>query len=485
MIGTSDGKQYNSEFDFMLGNEIPTETKANVLSQGNKRTSDAPKGSEGPSTETAGMYPINKAVKDIYNTIPPNWKDNAIENGRQVIEGYKNNIKRESVIIRHGDTSYTENDKAHGWSKEPLTENGVKEVERFADLKNKPDILVASDLPRTSQTADIVSKKNSIPIAETTPGLRTWNIGELQGKPCTQVDKQLEKYVSNPDKPIPGGESFNNFKTRVLGSVQDLLAKYPDQKIGFVTHSKVQQLLNAYDTTGGEYVDHDHFLNGAESPGKEKTMQLAMNLNEPPVPTEGEIKDMRYGIPAAGAGKAFVMTRKINPDVMPAANENKHPITQKVIQQMENDIVQQRLNEFRDKLLSPKTRDIPEDVMKASKDLGHLGFDRAGQALQAIREDVSRGIDPHKNWDITNDIDKAKFKKMVDFAKTPFPEKDEQPRTLADWERTNPDLVKYVKARMKQDENRSRPKPTLATDNPNPQQYPSSTDQLRDWFKPE
>ena len=231
MIGTSGGQQFNSQLDYLLGNSVNQ----------TENTSNSPRPVIGNKSTTTGSADA-----------------------------------RDAVVIRHGDTHYTEDDLAHGWSKEGLTPQGREEVAKYADLKDKPDVLVSSDLPRAMESADIISKKTGIPIAEAHQGLRTWDIGDLQGKPCKDVDPKLAKLVNNPDKPAPNGESFNSFKDRVMSGVQDIMDRFPGQKVGLVTHSKVQRLLNAYDSTGGQYVDHDHFNTAAESPGHEKTMKLAM-----------------------------------------------------------------------------------------------------------------------------------------------------------------------------------------------------------------
>jgi broad specificity phosphatase PhoE len=315
MIGTSDGKQYNSELDYLLGNEPEQPESTGPVTQTKKGSYEDFR----PSTNVEDYrneVPVHKWFQQLHDQIDrfkedpmkfivhgqDGWRSGypALTTSGQDYndaasrmighekvqptidrppqDGYQTPLEaRTAVIIRHGDTHYTEDDKAHGWSPEGLTDKGAQEVWKYADLKDKPDVLVTSDLPRTVETAAIVSEKTGIPVAEKHQGLRTWDIGDFQGKPCKEVDPELKNYVNNPDKPTPNGESFNEFKDRVLGSVKDVMDRFPNQKVGLVTHSKVQKLLDAYDSTDGQYVDHNHFNEADEAPGKEKTMKLTMN----------------------------------------------------------------------------------------------------------------------------------------------------------------------------------------------------------------
>lgn len=319
-IGLDTGQQFNTLYDALMGNERPSTSP--LATRG-----EAPTSEDSSEHETTSMP---------YHSL----------------EG------RSFVLIRHGDTHYTEDSKEHGWSQEKLTPKGKEEVENMS-LANKPDFLVTSDLPRTVQTAQILAKQHDIPVVEKSEAMRTWDIGHFQGMGCDEAKPVLDEFVRNPDKQVPGGESFNQFKTRVLGGVEDLMSKYPEGNMGIVAHSKVQRLLDATEAGNWQHVDADHFNEQPEAPGKEKTMtlggyegmrpstnvedyrneselhklgeqfrlqavrfmhdpikfimhpgshadmpyQMSANDNDEGVGTEGEIKNFKYGIPSAGAGR--------------------------------------------------------------------------------------------------------------------------------------------------------------------------------------
>lgn len=225
MIGTSDGQQFNSALDYYLNNPVSQEAKSSNLKD-----------------------PVISSYEA--KQVPPT---------------------RDLVVIRHGETAYNAEDKERGWSDIPLTDKGKEEAEKLSNLKDQPDVLISSDLKRAHDTAKIISKNSGVPLAETNPSLRTWHVGDLEGKPSSEVDNIRKKYVINPDLVPPNGESFNQFKTRVLGGIEDIMSRY-NGKVGIVTHSKVQQLLNATEAGDWQHVDANHFNEKPESPGKEKTM---------------------------------------------------------------------------------------------------------------------------------------------------------------------------------------------------------------------
>ncbi len=361
MIGTSDGRQFNSELDYLFGNELKQEDNSGPVTKDNAVAS---------RTETGQNY--DESARRMMEHQREQHSQDAPQEPTEA---------RTAVIIRHGDTHYTEDDKAHGWSQEGLTDKGAQEVWKYADLKDKPDMLVTSDLPRTQETASIVSEKTGIPIVEQHQGLRTWDIGSLQGKPCKEADEQLKGYVNNPDKPVPGGESFNEFKSRVLGSVHDVMSRFPDQKVGLVTHSKVQKLLDAYDSTDGQYVDHDHFNEAAESPGKEKTMKLAMN-DRPPLSMDVLGSQMQFsGGAHAGVGR-----------VMPAANKNV------LLEERIPDIIQKsnkgnrlEFNEIRDlRDFRDKYGGDPLQIESGEPDFKSGPFENKN--MLTVRPDPTRGV---------------------------------------------------------------------------------------------
>jgi hypothetical protein len=140
--------------------------------------------------------------------------------------------------------------------------------------------------------------------------------------------------------------------------------------------------------------------------GLDPGTKVAMDLQDNDPRHNKSQFDMPGGF--GGGGGGFRMTRAIKPDVMPAANENDPNF---------NKVTEEQFERLRDRLLGPKVRGtIPKEVMTSLRGLGHLGFDRPSDALNAVRDDIKRGVDPEKNWDIHPE-DALMWKRVMDYIK--------------------------------------------------------------------
>ncbi len=151
-------------------------------------------------------------------------------------------------LIRHGETTSDLEDRYGGSYDDHLTERGREQLQETANkLVDKGiEIIFASSLIRTRESAEIISSKinSSIEIKE---GLRERHYGVLTGLTKTEA---LEKYPEvveahkNPKNTDPEGESFEDFKNRVLNTFKDLL-KENYQTIAVVSHGgPIKQILS-------------------------------------------------------------------------------------------------------------------------------------------------------------------------------------------------------------------------------------------------
>lgn len=153
-------------------------------------------------------------------------------------------------------------EKFRGSSEIPLTPEGIRGAMRLGmQLAQKGGLheLQASSMGRTVHTAKILSHYTHAPITYVGDGPHPWHLGGLEGQKVTPelLDYQNRLIKHEPDEQIPGrgpvsvadGESFNQFKQRALGYLQDLMAKSsanPHRAIGVVTHYRVKKLLDAW-----------------------------------------------------------------------------------------------------------------------------------------------------------------------------------------------------------------------------------------------
>lgn len=102
---------------------------------------------------------------------------------------------------------------------------------------------------------------------------RPWDVGEHTGEPQDSVYKHMERYArETPDKKVPGGESFNAFKTRFLGAIKRVRRDFPGETVAIVTHHRGDRIFPAWKAAGfpdNEDVDLDVFLDpGGIDPGE-------------------------------------------------------------------------------------------------------------------------------------------------------------------------------------------------------------------------
>lgn len=168
-------------------------------------------------------------------------------------------------------------ERFRGSSELPLTPEGLMKAHSLAQkiaAKGGLDRIMTSNLGRTIQTAKILSHYTHAPITYVGEGLRDWAYGGLEGQPVTQdnIDFLHHLVAYEPDIKLPGrgplstvdGESFNDFRTRVLPFVQKVLGESrgrPQEKTGLVTHQRVIKLINAWMRNG---MQDDHSVDAGE-----------------------------------------------------------------------------------------------------------------------------------------------------------------------------------------------------------------------------
>ena len=164
---------------------------------------------------------------------------------------------RDIYFVRHGDTEDNDKGLCRGWSTVGLNADGRKDAEKAAESVKDKQLhqIVASDLPRAAQTADIISRKLGVPV-EHDPGLRTWDIGAYQEQPEKDVQEHLDRLqLRAPDeRPPPGkspGESYNEFKHRFLGAVSGVLQRHPDKEVMVVSHNSPAKVLDEWTKKNG------------------------------------------------------------------------------------------------------------------------------------------------------------------------------------------------------------------------------------------
>ena len=95
------------------------------------------------------------------------------------------------VLWRHGETDYNASGRMQGHLDSHLTETGWNQA-RFAVpvlARFSPDIVVASDLRRATDTATVFTDATGVPL-RIDKRLRETHLGDWQGRTTTEVDAE-------------------------------------------------------------------------------------------------------------------------------------------------------------------------------------------------------------------------------------------------------------------------------------------------------
>lgn len=150
-----------------------------------------------------------------------------------------------AIFARHGEAQ-GQGKIAKGRKDLPLDARGHREARQMGrDIaKLKPDVVVTSPLKRAKIPAQEIAKRAGVPL-RVNKGLLPWDFGHWTGKPQSEVHPKLrDLWQNHPDKPIPGGESFNHsVKAEKKGILQAL---HSGKRPAVVTHSRnLRQLPHA------------------------------------------------------------------------------------------------------------------------------------------------------------------------------------------------------------------------------------------------
>ena len=161
------------------------------------------------------------------------------------------------VLVRHGVTEHTTERRFSGGlaSANPaLSDEGQAQAREtgawLAPLKADIDVLLASPVRRTRETADLIADAlGGVDVAEE-PGFAEMEFGAWDGMTFLEVAEQhpedLEKWFGDFDHKPGGGESFRDVESRVLAARDRLLAEHAGKTVVVVSHVTPIKLLVAH-----------------------------------------------------------------------------------------------------------------------------------------------------------------------------------------------------------------------------------------------
>ena len=149
------------------------------------------------------------------------------------------------LLVRHAQSEANVHRMLQGQTDGTLTEKGMMQAHLLAEhFSNKSlDMIISSDLNRAYKTAQIVAKKQSLEVV-TTPSLREWNAGVLDGLPAASLEEAITKSQLPLGEFTPDdGESFSQLRERAINFLATLETHDQGQVIMVCTHGDLLRVL--------------------------------------------------------------------------------------------------------------------------------------------------------------------------------------------------------------------------------------------------
>jgi broad specificity phosphatase PhoE len=138
------------------------------------------------------------------------------------------------VYETHSTSEDNELGFATGWLGGTLSPVGREQARQLGQRRRNDgvDIVIASDLNRAVETAQIAFGDSGLPI-QLDWRLRECNYGAMNGMPRSQLDTERHLRL---DKPFPGGESWREAVERVSLFLGDLTKEQEGQRVVLIGH---------------------------------------------------------------------------------------------------------------------------------------------------------------------------------------------------------------------------------------------------------
>jgi len=147
------------------------------------------------------------------------------------------------IFLRHGQAkNNTERILAGRTEGVPLTDTGIKQSEQTAEFLKQMNIsaIYSSPIERAKHTAEIAGKHNSLDVT-IDDRLNELDMGKFTGMPYDEILKShgnvfMKFYNGELEIAHNGVETFPDVKKRILGIVDHVIEKHPDENVLLVTH---------------------------------------------------------------------------------------------------------------------------------------------------------------------------------------------------------------------------------------------------------
>jgi broad specificity phosphatase PhoE len=142
----------------------------------------------------------------------------------------------------HSTSEDNEQGFATGWLGGALASIGREQAKQLGRRRRNDglDVVVASDLHRAVETAQIAFGDSDIPV-RLDWRLRECNYGAMNGMPRTQLDAERQLRL---DTPFPGGESWRQAVERLTVFLNELVKERQGQRVLLIGHVATRWALD-------------------------------------------------------------------------------------------------------------------------------------------------------------------------------------------------------------------------------------------------
>lgn len=162
-------------------------------------------------------------------------------------------------VVRHCTTEFNEKRIYCGHTDIPLSDIGLSEAKRLAEISKQYDfdLVLSSPLIRARQTAEAIVGSRNIPIIYDNRLIER-SFGDLEEKSVDRPDGKVCRYSFAVK--YPNGESNLQVAARIYGFLDEIKEKYSGKNLFIVSHGSVCRIIRTYfkDMTDEEFYSFSH-----------------------------------------------------------------------------------------------------------------------------------------------------------------------------------------------------------------------------------
>lgn len=148
------------------------------------------------------------------------------------------------ILVKHSLPEIVKNVPAREWN---LSDVGREHARKLAEalIPYQPDMIVSSDEPKATQTAELVAQELNLPF-QIVDGLHEHDRSNLLYLPRERFQQLVRRFFEQPDELILGKETATQALERFRQAVDSVLKSLENKNIVIVTHGTVISLYTAW-----------------------------------------------------------------------------------------------------------------------------------------------------------------------------------------------------------------------------------------------